>query len=79
MPAKYRDQLVTRERILVVVLVAASVLIGWLCWLLAKLFVPALTWAVVLAVIAHPLHERLLARMPRWPNVAGRLGSLAAR
>jgi predicted PurR-regulated permease PerM len=24
-------------------------------------------------VIAHPLHERLLARMPKWPNVAATL------
>jgi len=73
MSAKYRDQFVTRERILVVVLVAASVLVGWLCWLLVQPFVPALTWAVVLAVIAHPLHQRLLARMPAWPNTAATL------
>ena len=73
MTARYRDQFLTRERILVIVLVAASVLIGWLCWLLVQPFVPALTWAVVLAVIAHPLHERLLARMPKWPNAAATL------
>jgi predicted PurR-regulated permease PerM len=73
MTARYRDQFLTRERILVVVLVAASVLVGWLCWLLVEPFVPALTWAVVLAVIAHPLHERLLARMPNWPNAAATL------
>jgi len=68
--AKYRDHFLTRERILVIVLVAVSVLVGWLCWLLVQPFVPALTWAVVLAVFAHPLHERLLARMPNWPNAA---------
>jgi predicted PurR-regulated permease PerM len=73
MTARYRDQLLTRERILVIVLVAASVLVGWLCWLLVQPFVPALTWAVVLAVIAHPLHEWLLARMPRWRNTAATL------
>jgi len=73
MTAKYRDQLLTRERILVIVLIAASVLVGWLCWLLVVPFVPAVTWAVVLAVIAHPLHERLLARMPSWPNAAASL------
>jgi predicted PurR-regulated permease PerM len=73
MSAKYRDQLLTRERILVVVLIGASVLVGWLCWLLVVPFVPALTWAVVLAVIAHPLHERLLDRMPSWPNLAASL------
>jgi predicted PurR-regulated permease PerM len=31
------------------------------------------TWAVVLAVIAHPWHERILARMPDWPNAAATL------
>jgi predicted PurR-regulated permease PerM len=77
MSARYRDQLVTRERILVVVLVAASVLVGWLCWLMVHPFVPALTWAVVLAVIAHPLHERLLDRMPRWPNAAATLAVIS--
>ena len=77
MSARYRDQLVTRERILVVVLVAASVLVGWLCWLMVQPFVPALTWAVVLAVIAHPLHQRLLARMPHWPNAAATLALVA--
>lgn len=70
MNAKYRDHFLTRERLLVIVLVAVSVLVAWLTWLLVEPFVPALTWAVVLAVIAHPLHERVLARMPRWPNAA---------
>lgn len=73
MAARYRDQFLTRERILVVVLVWASLLVGWLCWLMVAPFVPALTWAVVLAVIAHPWHERLLAKMPRWPNAAATL------
>src|SRR4030095_16445941 len=73
MAARYRDQFLTRERILVIVFVAASVLVGWLCWLLVQPFVPALTWAVVLAVIAHPLHEWLLARMSKWRNTAATL------
>lgn len=59
----------TRERLLLFVLAAASVLIGWLCWLLIKPFVPPLTWALVLAVLAHPLHERLL-RWLKLPSLA---------
>jgi predicted PurR-regulated permease PerM len=47
--------------------------VGWMCWLLVAPFVPALTWAVVLAVIAHPWHERILARMQAWPNAAATL------
>ncbi len=70
------DNWLTRERILVVVLVAASVLVGWLCWMLVQPFVPALTWAVVLAVIAHPLHERIL-RWLNWSNVAAGLAVVA--
>jgi len=70
MATRHVDNLLTRERILVFVLVAASALVGWLCWTMVQPFVPALTWAVVLAVIAHPLHERVLARVPRWPNLA---------
>lgn len=70
MAARYRDQIVTRERVLVAVLVAVTALVLWLCWLMTQPFVPALTWAVVLAVIAHPMHERILARMPNWPNAA---------
>lgn len=64
-----RDRWITREGILVVVLIAASMLVGWLCWRMVEPFVPALTWAVVLAVIAHPLHERILARV-RGPGLA---------
>ncbi|MEO8507641.1 MAG: AI-2E family transporter [Betaproteobacteria bacterium] len=76
MAAKH-DNLLTRERILAFVLVAVSVLVGWLVWLLVKPFVPALTWAVVWAVIAHPWHERLLRRMPAWPNAAAALAVVA--
>jgi predicted PurR-regulated permease PerM len=77
MATKHVDNLLTRERILVFVLVAASALVGWLCWLMVEPFVPAVTWAVVLAVIAHPLHERILARMPGWPNFAAFLALVA--
>ena len=72
MTAQRGEHWLTRERILVIVLAGASVLVGWLCWRMVQPFVPALTWAVVLAVIAHPLHERILARL-RWPGVAATL------
>jgi len=72
MAAQRQEHWLTRERILVMVLVGVSVLVGWLCWRMVQPFVPALTWAVVLAVIAHPLHERILVRL-RWPGVAATL------
>ena len=66
MASRRNDHWLTRERILVLVLAGATVLVGWLCWQLVKPFVPALTWALVLAILDHPLHERLLAwlRLP---------------
>jgi predicted PurR-regulated permease PerM len=67
------DNWLTRERVLVLVLIAATALVAWLCWRLAKPFVPAITWALVLAVIAHPLHERLVRRLPKWPSLAAGL------
>ena len=66
------EEWLTRERVLVIVLAGVTVLVGWLCWQLAKPFVPALTWALVLAVLAHPMHERLLARLKR-PSLSAAL------
>jgi predicted PurR-regulated permease PerM len=39
------------------VLVLLTALICYLCWLLAKPFLPAITWALALAVLVHPLHR----------------------
>lgn len=72
MTVQRQEHWLTRERILVIVLVGVSLLVGWLCWRMVEPFVPALTWAVVLAVIAHPVHERILARM-HSPGVAATL------
>jgi predicted PurR-regulated permease PerM len=49
----------TRERILVVVLAAITILVFYLCYLITLPFVPALAWALAIAVAAHPLHEWL--------------------
>ena len=67
------DPWLTRERLLMLVLVGATVVVALLCWWLVKPFVPAITWALVLTVIAHPLHDRLLALWPRWPSLAAGL------
>lgn len=69
MTARQTDAWLTRERLLALVLVAASVLVAWLCWQLIKPFVPSITWALVLAVLAYPLHERIRRRI-RWQSVA---------
>ena len=71
------DPWLTRERLLLLVLVGATVVVGWLCWWLVKPFVPAITWALVLAVLAHPLHERILAVFKKWPSISAALAVIA--
>ena len=71
------DPWLTRERLLLLMLAGASVVVGWLCWRLVEPFVPAITWALVLAVLAHPLHERILARFKKWPSISAALAVIA--
>ena len=66
------DDWLTRERLLVLVLAGVTVIVAWLCWQLIKPFVPPITWALVLAVLAHPLHERIAGRV-KWPSLAASL------
>jgi predicted PurR-regulated permease PerM len=49
----------TRERILVLVLAVITIVVFYLCYLLVAPFVPALAWALAIAVVAHPVHEWL--------------------
>lgn len=53
----------TRERTLAFILVVFTALALYLCYLLAKPFFPALTWALALAVISYPLHRAIANRM----------------
>lgn len=72
MASRRNDEWLTRERVLLLVLAGASVLIAWLAWRLIKPFVPSLTWALVLAVLAHPMHEWIAAKL-KWPSVSAAL------
>lgn len=49
----------TRERVLVLMLLIATGMAFYVCYLLASPFLPALAWALALAVVAHPLHEQV--------------------
>jgi len=77
MTTRSDDSWLTRERLLMLVLVGASVVVGWLCWRLVEPFVPAITWALVLTVLAHPLHERLLSMFKKWPSISAALAAIA--
>ncbi len=59
--------------------VLAAIVVGFL--LLAtvitlKPFLPAILWAVVLAITSEPLHAWIERHMPRWPRLAAALTSL---
>src|SRR5215210_7811815 len=61
----------TRERMLVLVLIVATALAFYVCYRLALPFLPAITWAVALAVVAHPLHIWIARRINSQNAAAG--------
>ena len=63
---------VNRQRIVTVLLLIATLLVGYLCYLVILPFLPALAWALALAVIAHPMH-RAIRRRIGLPNLAAAL------
>lgn len=71
----YRESdngLLTRERVLALTLIAATVIAFYICYRLVHPFLPALAWALALAVIAHPLHGWIAGRT-RHANIAAGL------
>lgn len=63
------DQLLTARRpggLVILVAIAAGIVV---CYLLAVPFLPALTWALVLAIMFHPLHRRIAKDLP-FPDIA---------
>lgn len=59
----------SRERALALVLVVATAIVIYLCYRVAVPFLPALAWALALAVIVHPMH-RWINRWISWPTPA---------
>jgi len=66
------DGWLSRERALVVVLAFATGLALYVCYYLVRPFLPALAWALALAVVAHPLHAYVGRRINK-PNLAAGL------
>ncbi|MGE3541162.1 MAG: AI-2E family transporter [Candidatus Tectimicrobiota bacterium] len=62
----------SRERALALVLLAATLLALYLCYLLVQPFLPALAWALALAVVAQPVYGWLLVHIAR-PGLAAAL------
>jgi predicted PurR-regulated permease PerM len=61
----------SRERVLALVLLVATALAVYVCYQLTRPFLPALAWALALAVVAHPLHTWLERRLRRANLAAG--------
>ena len=62
----------SREQALALVLLVATALALYLCYRVAHPFLPALAWALALAVVAYPLYAWLFARV-NGPNLAAGL------
>jgi predicted PurR-regulated permease PerM len=61
----------SRERGLALVLIVATALAFYVCYRLAHPFLPAITWALALAVVAYPLHNWIAGRIKRSNLAAG--------
>ena len=70
-PSGRDDGWLSRERSLALVLIVASSIVGYLCYRLILPFLPALAWALALAVMAHPLHSRIRRRINQTNIAAG--------
>src|SRR5262245_45820672 len=59
----------TQNRLMLGVLGVLTIAGVVLCYRLASPFLPALTWAVALAVVARPMHQRIARKLQR-PTLA---------
>ena len=61
----------SRSRLLAVVFFIITVVLAYCCYLLTRPFLPALAWALALAVVAHPVHCWMTRRIHRDSLAAG--------
>jgi predicted PurR-regulated permease PerM len=66
----------SRERVLALTLLGLTVIALYLCYLLVQPFLPALAFALALAVVTFPLY-RAISRRVRWRDLAAALAVLA--
>ena len=67
------EALGSRREILLLSLTALG-LYQW--WKVLSPFFSVMAWATILAVVAYPMHRRILARILRWPSLAAALSTL---
>ncbi len=68
----------TRDRLLLFVLIAASILAAYLVYRLLQPFLPALAWAFALSIIAHPIHRLVSKGISQRGVSAGLTAGLVA-
>lgn len=61
----------TRDRVLTIALMAATAIVFYLCWLIAEPFLPALAWALALAVVGRPMNRWIRRRISNRGIAAG--------
>ena len=69
-PAGKLPRAFSRDRVRAILLFIFAAVTVIVCLGLAAPFVPAITWALALAVVAHPLHAWIQKRLPRKPVLA---------
>jgi predicted PurR-regulated permease PerM len=75
--AKHEDDgWLSRERASALALIVITAVVIVLCYRLTLPFLPALAWALALAVMTHPIHHRLKVWIP-FPNLAALLSVIA--
>jgi predicted PurR-regulated permease PerM len=70
-----RDERIPRGWVHLSVLALLTLVGVYLCYRLTEPFLPALAWAVALAIIADPVHRRVSSRIPR-PNWAAAVSTV---
>jgi predicted PurR-regulated permease PerM len=65
------SQVFTRERVLTIALMIATAIVFYLCWLIAQPFLPALAWALALAIVGMPMHRWIRRRIEKDGLAAG--------
>jgi predicted PurR-regulated permease PerM len=59
----------SRERLLTITLALVSLITFYVCYLITLPFLPALAWALALAIVGHPVHAWLSRKLPN-ENIA---------
>ncbi|MBC8145357.1 MAG: AI-2E family transporter, partial [bacterium] len=66
----------SRERVLTIVLMIATAIVFYLCWLIAQPFLPSIAWALALSIVGMPMHRWIRKRI-KQPSLAAGLSVLA--